>query len=118
MTRLTQVCYISISELLYPLTASPPVFTPLSEYDYVAGKNKLYQHCLETDKRSFRPVHHLLIYTDTHFSRFFGLLILPKQIPISKFEYHTDTDFMENTNTLIMIPIKGLALCNCPLNIK
>ena len=77
MTRLTQVCYISISELLYPLTASPPVFTPLSEYDYVAGKNKLYQHCLETDKRSFILVHHLPIYTDTNSNQISGLLTLP-----------------------------------------
>ena len=59
--------------------------------------------------KSFRPIHHLLIYTDTDSNRLLGLLTF--LIPMFIYEYHTDTDFLENTNIpLPIIPIISLAL--------
>jgi len=69
----------------------------------------------DPDKESFRPIHHLPIYTDTDSNRFLGLLTLPIPIPIFRYEYHTDTDtdFLKNTDIPIpipIIPIIGLTL--------
>ena len=61
----------------------------------------------DPDKESFRPIHHLPIYTDTDSNRFLGLLTLAIPIPIFRYEYHTDTDtdFLKNTDIPIPIPI-------------
>ena len=64
----------------------------------------------KTDKKSFRPIHHLPIHSDSDSNKFLGFLTLP--IPIFKYEYHTDTDtnFLKNTDIPIPIPIIGLTL--------
>ena len=51
----------------------------------------------ETEKKSFRPIHHFPIYTNTGSKRFLGHLTLP--ISIFRYELHTDTDFLGNTDT-------------------
>ena len=51
----------------------------------------------DPDKESFGRIHHLPIYTDTDSTRFLELLTSP--IPIFRYEYYTDTDFLKNTDT-------------------
>ena len=58
-------------------------------------------------------IHNLPIYTDTDSNRFLGLLTLPIPILIFRYEYHTNTDFLKNTDIsipILIIPIIGLAL--------
>ena len=54
-----------------------------------------------TRQKSYGPILNLPILTDTDSNRFLGILTLPIPIPIPIFihKYHTDTDFLQNTDT-------------------
>ena len=53
---------------------------------------------MEKGRKSRRPIRSLSILTNTDSNQFLGLLTL--LILIFTYEYHTDTDFPENTNIL------------------
>ena len=52
-------------------------------------------------KEYFRPIHHLLIYTDTDSNRFWGLLTLP--IPIFRYEFHTESETSNSHPSSVII---------------
>ena len=72
----------------------------------VADYSLLY--ALETRQKSYGPILNLPILTDTDSNRFLRILTLPITIPIFIHRYHTDFDFLKNTD--IPIPIIGPSL--------
>ena len=61
-----------------------------------------------TRQKSYGLILNLLILTDPDSNQFREILSLPIPIPLFIHEYHTDTDFLKNTD--IPIPIFGSSL--------